>query len=252
MTIPPSNHARLALVLAAAYTVAGSLAFAQHSTGHAGAATGVAAPSAGAHAAPGGHAVPGGGPHQHLDGRFGHDHYYYNPGYSVRRPPGAPEQEVHGRDGYRYRFDRGNWYRWNGRSWLIWTAPFGLYVPFLPPFYTTVWWYGVPYYYANDTYYQWDGGMQEYEVVPPPDGIEANGVTQPPASDQLFAYPNNGQSDAQQAQDRDACRHWATAQTGYDPSVPGGGVAADQTVQKRNDYFRAQVSCLEGRGYTVR
>jgi hypothetical protein len=25
-----------------------------------------------------------------------------------------------------------------------------------------------------------------------------------------------------------------------------------EAVNKRNDYFRAQVSCLEGRGYTVR
>ncbi len=29
----------------------------------------------------------GGGAHQHLDGRFSHNQYYYDRGYSVRRPP---------------------------------------------------------------------------------------------------------------------------------------------------------------------
>ena len=28
-------------------------------------------------------------------------------------------------------------------------------------------------------------------------------------------------------------------------------VPSDQAARKRIDYFRAQVSCLEGRGYTV-
>ena len=39
----------------------------------------------------------------------------------------------------------------------------------LPPYYTTVWFAGVPYYYANDTYYTY-AGPQGYEVVEPPDG----------------------------------------------------------------------------------
>jgi hypothetical protein len=246
------QHSRIWSVVAAAgiLLAAGGPVLAQHASPGGGAH---GAPSAGhtggGHAAPGGHA-PQPGPNQHLDGRFGHNQYYYNPGYAVRRAP-AGSHEFRDHDGRRFRFDHGNWYRWNGGSWIIWTAPFGLFVPLLPPYYTTLWWYGVPYYYANDTYYQWDDNEQQYEVVPPPDGIEANGSTQTPASDQLFVYPSHGQSDAQQAQDRAACQQWARAQTGYDPNVPGGS-AAEQAVQKRNDYFRAQVSCLEGRGYTVR
>jgi hypothetical protein len=55
-------------------------------------------------------------------------------------------------------------------------------------------WYGVTYHYANDAYYVWDDPHQEYEVVVPPDGMEANGATQPPASDRLFVYPKGGQS----------------------------------------------------------
>ena len=86
----------------------------------------------------------------------------------------------------------------------------------------------------------------------PPDGIEASGSTQAPPSDQLFVYPKNGQSSEQQSKDDYECHRWAVDQTGFDPTEAGGGVAPEQAVNKRNDYFRAKVSCLEGRGYTVR
>jgi hypothetical protein len=220
------------------FMIAASAALAQHAGGHAGA---------------------GGGAHQHFDARFSHNQYYYDRGYSVRRPPAGGFGELHDRDGGRYWYHggdwyryRGGWYRWGGHGWVVWGAPFGLFVPFLPPYFTTVWWYGVPYYYANDTYYLWDDAQQQYEVVPPPDGIEANGSTQAPASDQLFVYPKSGQSTEQQAKDRYECQRWAVDQSGFDPTVTGGGGAPGQVVQKRNDYFRAQVSCLEGRGYSVK
>jgi hypothetical protein len=127
-----------------------------------------------------------------------------------------------------------------------------VFLPVLPPNFTTVWWHGVPYYYANDTYYVWDDDHHEYQVVTPPDGIETSGTTQAPASDQLFIYPKNGQSSEQQAQDRYECHRWAVEQSGFDPTVAGGGVEPEKAVAKRNDYFRAQVACLEGRGYTVK
>ena len=46
--------------------------------------------------------------------------------------------------------------------------PTGLVVSTLPPFYTTVWIGGVPYYYANDVYYRWVPEQNGYEVVEPP------------------------------------------------------------------------------------
>jgi hypothetical protein len=131
-------------------------------------------------------------------------------------------------------------------------APVGLFVPWLPPYFTTVWWNGIPYYYANDTYYVWDNVRQEYQVVAPPVGVEASGTTRAPASDQLFVYPKNGQSSEQQAKDLYECHRWAVDQSGFDPTVAGGGVAPEKAVDKRNDYFRARVSCLEGRGYSVK
>ena len=228
------------LALASVLMVAASgAAIAQHAGGHVG----------GGHVSGG---AMGGGAHQHFDGRFSHNQYYYDRGYSIRRPPAGGLGELHGPDGGRYWLHGGNWYRWGGRGWVVWGAPFGMFVPFLPPYFTTVWWYGVPYYYANDTYYLWDDAQQQYEVVAPPDGVEANGTARPPASDQLFVYPKSGQSSEQQAKDRYECQRWGVAQSGFDPTVAGGGVAPEQAMQKRNDYFRAQVSCLEARGYSVK
>jgi len=214
---------------------------------------------AGGHGGGGGRGGEGGGgrparapPNQHVDGRFAHNQYYFNRGYSVNRVPGGAVGELRGRDGARYWYRGGNWYRWRGGGWVVWGAPLGLYVPFLPPAFTTVWWGGIPYYYANDTYYIWDDAQQGYEVVAPPQGIDDSGTTQAPASDQLFVYPKSGQSADQQATDRYECSRWATTQTGFDPTAAGGGVPPDQAVQKRNDFYRAQVSCLEGRNYTVK
>jgi len=193
-----------------------------------------------------------GGAHQHFDGRFAHNQYYFNRGYSVRRPPAGGLGELRGPDGGRYWFHGGNWYRWRGGAWVVWGAPLGLFVPFLPLYFTTVWWDGIPYYYANDAYYLWNDDRGQYQVVAPPDGIESGGTPQAPASDQLFIYPKNGQSAEQQDKDRYECHRWAADQTGFDPTVGGGGVASEQALGKRNDYFRAQVACLEGRGYTVK
>ena len=195
------------------------------------------------------------GAHAHFDGRFAHNQYYYNHGYAVHAPP-AGGRELRGPDGARYWYSGGNWYRWHsgwwGGSWVVWGAPPGLFVPVLPPYYTTIWWGGVPYYYANDTYYTWDEGAEGYQVVAPPAGIESAGSTRAPASDQLFVYPRNGQTAQQQENDRFDCHRWAREQSGFDPTVSGGGVPAEQAVDKRNQYYRAEVACLEGRGYSVK
>ncbi len=193
-----------------------------------------------------------GGPHEHLDSRFSHNRYYFDRGYAVRRPPRGAFGELRGPNGGRYWYNGGNWYRWGGRDWTVWGAPVGLFVPWLPPYFTTVWWNGVPFYYANDAYYMWNDAQREYQVVAPPDGIEASGTTQAPASDQLFVYPKNAQTSEQQAKDSYECHHWAVEQSGFDPTVAGGGVASETALQKRNDYFRAQVTCLEARGYSVK
>lgn len=194
----------------------------------------------------------GGAPHQHFDGRFSNNHYYYNRGYRVRRPPAGSIGDLRGPHGGRYWYHRGNWYRRQHDAWVVWGAPAGVFVPWLPPYFTTIWWYGVPYYYANDTYYVWDADQDQYQVIAPPAGIEQGATTQAPPSDRLFVYPKEGQSAAQRSKDEYECHRWAVAQSGFDPTQPSGGVAAPQAARKRNDYFRADAACLQGRGYTVR
>lgn len=188
--------------------------------------------------------------HQHFDNRFSHNHAYYDRGYIVREAPHVGYAVVRGPNHFWY--SRGEWYRRSGTRWVVVGAPIGAFVPVLPPFYTTVWFGGLPYYYANETYYIWDGNERQYEVVEPPAEVETSGTTQPPASNELFVYPKSGQSTEQQARDRYECHHYAVEQTGYDPTQSGGGVSPDSAAAKRSDYFRAETACLDARGYSVK
>jgi hypothetical protein len=132
--------------------------------------------------------------------------------------------------GWRGGFGYGGWWGWPG---------YGLFLATLPLYYSTFWWDGVPYYYANDYYYVWNPGAGGYQAVSPPPQIAGRAaVTQ--GSNQLFAYPKNAQSAEQQARDKQECRDWAASQT-------GAGTAANE-----GDNLRAQSACLAGRGYSVR
>jgi hypothetical protein len=221
------------------------------------------AAGAGAQQAEHGH---GGAPRtEHFDARYSHNHYYANHGYVVTRLP--PTHVVVPHAGGPVYYSGGVWYAPHGPSYVVVAAPVGVFVPVLPPFYTTMWFAGAPYYYANDTYYQYRGD-QGYEVVPPPGDQSApspDGATDqappgappdmnapPPAGDDLFIYPQNGQSPDQQANDKYQCHQWALSQTGFDPTQAGGGVAPEQAAGKRGDYQRAMRACLEGRGYSVK
>ena len=135
----------------------------------------------------------------------------------------------------------------------------GVVLPFLPDFYTTVWFGGVPYYYANDTYYLWNRDSRGYVVTQPPADVDAATPPDPDsaapagtAGDDFFMYPRNNQSAEDQARDRFECHQWAVTQTGFDPSEPGGGVPPAQNSAKRSDYRRAITACLEGRQYSVK
>jgi hypothetical protein len=53
----------------------------------------------------------------------------------------------------------------------------------------------------------------------------------------VFAYPVQGQSQQQQAADRQQCDQWAAAQTQGASSAP--------------DFQRAVIACFTGRGYSA-
>jgi hypothetical protein len=175
-----------------------------------------------------GHALYGGGGH-YAGG------YAPRGGYSVNY------------NGGRYYYRGGAWYGWRGGAWGLVGAPFGAWLPFLPLYYSVFWWDGWPYYYADHVYYRASDTGNGYTVVAPPPGAPGEN-----AQASLFAYPNNGQSAEAQAKDRYECHRWAADQTGFDPTQPGGGVAATDNAARRADYQRAESACLEARGYTVK
>jgi hypothetical protein len=195
------------------------------------------------------HAHGAGGPSYptHYDGRYSHNRSYPSQGAAVSALPHQPVLIQH--PGGPYYYSGGVWYRPAGPSYVVVPAPVHVFVPVLPVYYTTIWYGGAPYYYANDTYYQWDAGQNGYEVVPPPGEQGADASTQPPPSDQLFIYPQYGQSAEQQSGDEYECHHWAAGQSGFDPTQPGGSTAGPDA---RQAYQRAMRACLEGRGYSVR
>jgi len=183
-----------------------------------------------------------------FDNRYNHGHYYPQRGAEFRAlPQGGYRIPYRGGD---YYFHGGAWYRpWHSR-FIVVAPPFGIGLAFLPPYYSTVWFGGVPYYYADGTYYLWRPEQREYVVTEaPPDAAPAS--TNPPTSPDLYAYPKNGQNQEQQSADRFECHQWAASQSGFDPTQPLGGVAAADADARRADYQRAQKACLEGRGYSV-
>jgi hypothetical protein len=129
---------------------------------------------------------------------------------------------------------------------------YGLFFDALPLYYSTYWWGGSPYYYANDNFYQWNRSVGQYETVRPPQNLTSQvATTQALENVSLFAYPKNGQTSAQQATDRIECQRWATGQTGIDSSPAGSTVPLAASSVRRQDYLRAESACLEGRGYSV-
>jgi hypothetical protein len=196
-----------------------------------------------------------GGRAQHFDTRYSHNHYYPDRGGMVR---GLPTGAVaFNRPNGRFFYSGGVWYAPRGPDFVIVGAPIGVFVPVLPAFYTTLWIGGFPYYYANDTYYTWDPSQSGYEVVAPPNDQDATTeAPQPPPpqgpGDQMFVYPQNGQSEEQQATDKYECHKWAASQSGFDPTQPSGGIPPNQLGSQRAAYQRAMSACLQGRGYSAR
>ena len=173
------------------------------------------------------------------------------------------------------------WYGgyWNGAYWPhVWYHPgYAWWLPVVPIGYATYWWAGVPYYYWNNVYYVWNPGYNGYVVTDPPpvaadsgadasadqyeqagpppaqysDQVPPPGQAAPPApgggsAADLYLYPRNGQSEAQQQNDRYECHGWAVSQTGFDPTR-GGAQPGSQT-----EYRKAMIACLDARGYSAR
>jgi hypothetical protein len=182
-----------------------------------------------------------------LDNHWHHGRSYPQRGVEVDAVPRGAYYSPRWRGGYYVH--EGVWYRPRGPRFVVSVPPIGIVVPFLPPFYTTLWIGAFPYYYANDVYYAWRPERSGYEVVNPP--AREDEVSEKPPSDDIFIYPKHGQSEAQQATDRYECHRWAVDQTGYDPTRPQEG-SPGSIGQRRDDYQRAMGACLDARGYSVK
>lgn len=163
--------------------------------------------------------------------------------------------------GGRYGGLRGGYGYYGGGGWGL--LGYGLFFGALPLYYSTLWWNNVPYYYADANYYAWNAAAGEYETVRPPPEVESQAGPQEPTAADLFVYPKNDQNADQQARDRYECHRWATDQSGFDPTQPGGvpaavsgpeagSSAAATAPTTRQNYLRAQTACLEARGYSVK
>jgi len=183
-----------------------------------------------------------------LDKRYQHNRYYPRVGHHVNILP-QRNYTIRYRDTHYYYFG-GIWYRPSGIGFVVLAPPIGVIVPVLPSFYTTIWFHGVPYYYANDVYYVWRPDRNSYVVTAPPQEIVDE--TPPVMVDELFIYPKQGQSEQQQADDRYACYSWGVKQTNYDPTKPQKNMSVGELSRKMEDYQRAMKACLEGKGYSVR
>jgi hypothetical protein len=182
-----------------------------------------------------------------LDRRYHHDRFYPPVGIRYKSLPRDNRRvSFHGLD---YFFYGGAWYLMDGPEYLVVAPPVGLSVAFLPPYYTTVWVGSVPYYYAAGTYYTWSPKRRVYIVNNPPPQSEV--VEQATVPGRLFIYPKQGQSEQQQAADRYECHCWARDESGFDPTVAGGGVSTEENAQLRAEYNRAMTACLVARGYSV-
>jgi hypothetical protein len=195
---------------------------------------------------------------QVLDARYNHGRYYPPAGTVVRSLP--PDYRPYYRGGERYYFNGGVWYAPRGGGFIVVAPPVGLVISVLPPYYSTVWVGGAPYYYADNVYYTWQPDQNGYAVVnppdsadpsaPPPDGADAP-QPGPNGGADFIIYPKNGQTKDQQAADEYECHNWAKGQSGFDPTQPGGGVAAGDADRSHSNYDRAMSACLQGRGYQL-
>jgi hypothetical protein len=183
-----------------------------------------------------------------LDSRYNHGRYY--PPFGSSRPYLPDGYRPYYRGGNRFYFSGGIWYAPQGPGFVVVRPPSGLVISVLPPYYSTVWLGGVPYYYADNVYYTWQPDQNGYAVVDPPDNADAPSSPPDAVQTDLVIYPKNGQSREQQAADQFECHNWAKGQTGFDPTLPGGGVSGNADAA-RNGYNRAMSACMQGRGYQV-
>lgn len=272
--------------------------------GHANFAAGGHASYAGGHAgfAGGGAHVYGGASHAHYAASGNHVYggYAGGGGHFVGHPTGyAGGHAGYGwRPGYgghiggTGRFWGGGY--WGGRYWpgSRYGVGFAWFLPVLPFGYATYYWGGLPYYYYDNAYYQWDPSYNGYVATDPPP-VAQSGSNEPapgdvpdgsdaPSADYVPApqsndspLPESSNSVASSAASAGPRGNWGGAADIF--VYPRNGQSEQQTATDRfechkwsvsqtgfdptrsvnlqgtsTDYRRAMGACMDARGYSVK
>ena len=167
----------------------------------------------------------------------------------------------HGSAGHGHGHHRGGWQGergsggrgYGGRNPGGWSIPgHGFFFASIPSYCKLVYWEGVPYYYADDFYYEWNGSAGAYQEVQPPAGLAGQIAAQAPVVTELYVFPNGDQSNEQLERDREACHRWAVQQVGFDPKTAAPHIkASDGSAARLANYLRADAACLEAHDYRV-
>ncbi|MCD5971454.1 DUF6515 family protein [Pseudomonas quasicaspiana] len=192
-------------------------------------------------------------PNDHWTGRpDGHGNGWgpgpqYRPGHVIDRVPGSYSRVPY--RGLDYYYSDGYWYRPQGPRYVIVTPPYGVRVRSLPAYSQEVWIGSSLFFVAAGTYYSYQQDTQDYVVAYPPQNVEPVYTPRAPVTSPYdpIAYPNNGQSAEQVAQDKYDCYRWSVEQSSFDPAEPNVN-NAPAMIQV---YRRSMVACLMGRGYTI-
>lgn len=111
---------------------------------------------------------------------------------------------------------------------------------------------GYTWYHVRGYYYRQEG--DEYVLfTPPPGGVRS--------VENLDAYADMPTlqitapaelSSSEIVNDKAQCHYVALDQTGFDPTLDGGGVKKSDYALKKKHYRRGMVECLQARGYEAR
>ncbi|MDN3219919.1 MULTISPECIES: DUF6515 family protein [Pseudomonas] len=167
----------------------------------------------------------------------------YRPGQMVDRFPDRNFRVPY--RGQDYFYSGGYWYRPQGPRYVVVQPPRGIRVHYMPDYAREVWIGGALLFLAAGSYYAYEESTQDYVVVEPPVGAPqpqptSNGID-------VTAYPANGQSPQQVAQDGYECSQYAVQQSGFNPQT--ATYQPDPSVVQA--YRQAQGNCLSSRGYQV-
>lgn len=109
---------------------------------------------------------------------------------------------------------------------------------------------GIVYYLHNGNYYRHDEDGYTIFNSPPGEAFrEVENLDAYPDMPGISLTPPADLSLSEQANDRAQCHYAAVEQSRFDPTLAGGGIAANEYARLKQQYRTSMITCLQGRGY---